>query len=64
MFDREGKQFFFEKKNQKTFGSLGSRCRNVRDSKDNRFLALLSKEAGLLLCSGLEKSDSSRYFDG
>ena len=31
--EKQAKQFFFEKKNQKTFVSLGGALRNLRDSR-------------------------------
>jgi hypothetical protein len=41
---RERKVFFFEKKKQKTFMSLGTRCRKVRDSEQKFFGSFFKKE--------------------
>ena len=44
---KEGKRFFFEKKNQKTFVLWSTRCRKLRDSETKSLLLLFFKKAGL-----------------
>jgi len=41
----EERMFFFEKKNQKTFTSLGVRCGEVRDSEQKFFASFFQKRS-------------------
>jgi hypothetical protein len=46
----EGKQFFFEKKNQKTFESWAEPIRRGRSQVGKSFLLLFFKKEGLAAC--------------
>ena len=52
---RQGKQFFFEKKNQKTFVPLGARCRAIATAWIKVFCFFSSEKKALLAC------DATRY---
>jgi hypothetical protein len=47
---KERKQFFFEKKNQKTFESRAEPLRRGRSQMDKSFLLLFFKKEGLASC--------------
>ena len=61
MVVREGKQFFFEKKNQKTFVPLGATLWEVRRQQDQKsFASFLQKRRPWLLDTRELSADSSR----
>jgi hypothetical protein len=49
--ERQGKVFFFEKKKQKTFVSLGGCWRKVRDSDQKFFASFFQKRSPSFLCN-------------